>query len=107
MESVGQLEAFPGAVNVVPVEAHFSLDLRGEFDDSRDHAWDEISRELDAIMGRRAFRRTAREVHSAPRPCCTWGPSRAEFRVERDSRAVATAVVTRPCACRAGARCRP
>lgn len=68
--TVGQLEAFPGAVNVVPGEAHFSLDLRGEFDDSRDHAWDEISRELDAIMGRRGLRWTAREVHSAPAVFC-------------------------------------
>lgn len=57
-------------------------------DDSRDHAWGEISRELDAIMGRRAFRRKAREVHSAPRPCCTWGPSRADLLVgQRDARA--------------------
>lgn len=68
--TVGQLEAFPGAVNVVPGEAHFSLDLRGEFDDSRDHAWDEIARELDAIMGRRGLRWTAREVHSAPAVFC-------------------------------------
>ncbi|PNW10091.1 allantoate amidohydrolase [Microbacterium testaceum] len=68
--TVGQLEAFPGAVNVVPGEAHFSLDLRGEFDDSRDHAWDEIARELAAIMGRRGLRWTAREVHSAPAVFC-------------------------------------
>ena len=30
--TVGQLEAFPGAVNIVPGEAHLSLDLRGEYD---------------------------------------------------------------------------
>ena len=30
--TVGQLEAFPGAVNIVPGEARLSLDLRGEFD---------------------------------------------------------------------------
>lgn len=68
--TVGQLEAFPGAVNVVPGEAHFSLDLRGEFDDTRDHTWDEISNELDAIMGRRGLRWHAREVHSAPAVFC-------------------------------------
>ncbi|MFX5521913.1 Zn-dependent hydrolase, partial [Acinetobacter baumannii] len=33
--TVGQLEAVPGAVNVVPGEAIFSLDLRGEFDETR------------------------------------------------------------------------
>ncbi len=68
--TVGQLEAFPGAVNVVPGEAHLSLDLRGEFDATRDHVWDEISRELDAIMGRRSLRWHAREVHSAPAVFC-------------------------------------
>lgn len=68
--TVGRLEAFPGAVNVVPGEAHFSLDLRGEFDDTRDHTWHEISRELDAIMGRRGLRWRAREVHSAPAVFC-------------------------------------
>ncbi|MDQ1074729.1 MULTISPECIES: allantoate amidohydrolase [Microbacterium] len=68
--TVGQLEAFPGAVNVVPGEAHFSLDLRGEFDETRDHTWDAISAELDAIMGRRGLRWRAREVHSAPAVFC-------------------------------------
>lgn len=68
--TVGQLEAFPGAVNVVPGEAHFSLDLRGEFDGDRDRVWDEISRELDAIMGRRHLRWSAREVHNAPAVMC-------------------------------------
>ncbi len=57
-------------MNVVPGEAHFSLDLRGEFDDTRDHTWAEISSELDAIMGRRGLRWRAREVHSAPAVFC-------------------------------------
>ncbi|KTS05632.1 allantoate amidohydrolase [Microbacterium testaceum] len=68
--TVGQLEAFPGAVNVVPGEAVFSLDLRGEFDETRDHTWDRISAELDAIMGRRGLRWRSREVHSAPAVFC-------------------------------------
>lgn len=68
--TVGQLEAFPGAVNVVPGEAHFSLDLRGEFDDTRDHTWTAIAAELDAIMGRRGLRWRSREVHSAPAVFC-------------------------------------
>ncbi|MEV5070429.1 allantoate amidohydrolase [Microbacterium sp. LMI12-1-1.1] len=68
--TVGQFEAYPGAVNVVPGEAHLSLDLRGEFDGSRDRVWLEIERELDAIMGRRGLRWAAREVHSAPAVFC-------------------------------------
>lgn len=68
--TVGQLEAFPGAVNVVPGEAHLSVDLRGELDGERDRVWDEISRELDDIMGRRGLRWQAREVHNAPAMRC-------------------------------------
>jgi allantoate deiminase len=68
--TVGQLEAFPGAVNIVPGEAHFSLDLRGEFDASRDRVWGAISLELDEIMGRRGLRWRAREVHEAPAVFC-------------------------------------
>ncbi|MET0828818.1 MAG: allantoate amidohydrolase [Microbacterium sp.] len=68
--TVGQLEAFPGAVNIVPGEAHLSLDLRGEHDGSRDRVWDAISSELDAIMGHRGLRWSAREVHNAPAVMC-------------------------------------
>ena len=68
--TVGQLEAFPGAVNIVPGEAHLSLDLRGEYDGSRDRVWDEIAADLDAIMGRRGLRWHAREIHNAPAVMC-------------------------------------
>ena len=68
--TVGQLEAFPGAVNVVPGEVRLSLDLRGEFDGERDRVWLSLERELDAIMGRRGLRWRAQEVHSAPAVFC-------------------------------------
>lgn len=68
--TVGRFEAFPGAVNVIPGEVQFSLDLRGEFDGSRDRVWDALSRDLDAIMGRRGLRWRAREVHNAPAVFC-------------------------------------
>ncbi|WP_159502431.1 allantoate amidohydrolase [Microbacterium sp. 18062] len=68
--TVGQLEAFPGAVNIVPGEARFSLDLRGEFDGERDRVWDALTRDLDAIMGRRGLRWHAREVHNAAAVMC-------------------------------------
>lgn len=68
--TVGQFEAFPGAVNVIPGEAVFSLDLRGELDESRDRVWDRLGRELDAIMGRRGLRWRAVEVHNAPAVAC-------------------------------------
>ncbi|MET0296663.1 MAG: allantoate amidohydrolase [Microbacterium sp.] len=68
--TVGQLEAYPGAVNIVPGEARLSLDLRGEFDGERDRVWDAISREVDEIMGARGLRWHAREIHSAPAVFC-------------------------------------
>ncbi len=68
--TVGQLEAYPGAVNVVPGEARLSLDLRGEFDGARDRVWLAIIRDLDEIMGRRRLRWRAREVHSAAAVFC-------------------------------------
>jgi allantoate deiminase len=68
--TVGQLEAYPGAVNVVPGEAHLSLDLRGELDGERDRVWRSIEAELDEITGRRHLSWQAREVHSAPAVFC-------------------------------------
>ncbi len=68
--TVGQFEAFPGAVNVIPGQVRLSLDLRGEFDGERDRVWDAIGRDLDAIMGRRGLRWVAREVHNAPAVFC-------------------------------------
>ena len=68
--TVGQFEAFPGAVNVIPGEVQFSLDLRGEFDGERDRVWDALARDLDEIMGRRGLRWRSRDVHSAPAVFC-------------------------------------
>lgn len=68
--TVGRFEAFPGAVNVIPGEVRFSLDLRGEFDGERDRVWSALSRDLDDIMGRRGLRWRSREVHSAPAVFC-------------------------------------
>lgn len=63
--TVGQLQLFPGAVNVVPGQARFSLDLRGEFDTARDDTWERIRSEFDAICARRGLRWSAREFYSA------------------------------------------
>lgn len=68
--TVGQFEAFPGSVNVIPGETRFSLDLRGEFDDHRDQVWQQITGELDVITARRGLRWRALEVHNAPAVMC-------------------------------------
>lgn len=68
--TVGRLETFPGAVNVVPGEARLTVDLRGEHDDHRDRVWRDISTELDQIAGRRGLRWSATELHEAPAVWC-------------------------------------
>lgn len=64
--TVGRLETFPGAVNVIPGRVEFSLDLRAEFDDVRDRVWDEIENAMTESAGRRRLALTVEETHSAP-----------------------------------------
>ncbi|MGY4642372.1 allantoate amidohydrolase [Cellulomonas sp. URHB0016] len=68
--TVGRLETFPGAVNVVPGEARFTLDLRGELEPSRDLVWAQLGATLDEISGRRGLTWDARQVHEAPAVAC-------------------------------------
>ncbi len=68
--TVGQLETFPGAVNIVPGEVHLSLDLRGEIDGVREAVWHTLRESLDEITGRRGLRWSAREVHAASAVMC-------------------------------------
>ncbi|WP_240674819.1 allantoate amidohydrolase [Cellulomonas endophytica] len=68
--TVGRLEAFPGAVNVVPGEVRLTLDLRGELDETRDATWARIGGELDALTGRRGLTWSATAVHDAPAVRC-------------------------------------
>ncbi|WP_028045336.1 allantoate amidohydrolase [Cellulomonas sp. URHE0023] len=68
--TVGRLETFPGAVNVVPGEARLTVDLRGEHDDDRDRVWADISRSIDEIAGRRGLRWNATQIHEAPAVWC-------------------------------------
>lgn len=52
--TVGRLEVAPGAANVIPGRADFSLDLRAATDVQRDKAWDAIrARAVEAAAARR------------------------------------------------------
>ena len=64
--TVGRLEAFPGAVNVIPGRVEFSLDLRAEFDDVRDTVWSEIEHAMSESARRRRLALTVEETHGAP-----------------------------------------
>ncbi|PCN47806.1 allantoate amidohydrolase [Curtobacterium sp. 'Ferrero'] len=68
--TVGSMHVEPGAVNVVPGHARFSVDLRGEFDEGRDRVWDAIATAFDEIATRRGLRVSVDEVHRAPAVLC-------------------------------------
>lgn len=69
--TVGTMTVEPGAVNVVPGLARFSVDLRGEFDDERDEVWDELTKAFTLIGERRGVSVTPTEVHRAPAVFCS------------------------------------
>lgn len=68
--TVGQLEAHPGAVNVVPGRADFSLDLRAEEDSVRDRAWETILAAVEEFCASRGLQVQVEEIHSAPTVRC-------------------------------------
>ncbi|WP_144804462.1 allantoate amidohydrolase [Curtobacterium sp. BH-2-1-1] len=68
--TVGTMTVEPGAVNVVPGLARFSVDLRGEFDEGRDRVWETILAAFDEIAARRGVTVTPTEVHRAPAVFC-------------------------------------
>ncbi|MBA8990970.1 allantoate deiminase [Curtobacterium pusillum] len=68
--TVGTMTVEPGAVNVVPGLARFSVDLRGEFDEGRDRVWDAITAAFDEIAVRRGVAVEPTEVHRAPAVFC-------------------------------------
>ncbi len=47
--TVGRIEAHPGAVNVIPGEVRFTIDLRAADDAARDRAWHHIDADLARI----------------------------------------------------------
>lgn len=68
--TVGRLTVQPGAVNVVPGQAEFSLDLRAETDAARDSAWTEIEAALTEICERRGLTLTVNQLHGAHSVAC-------------------------------------
>jgi allantoate deiminase len=69
--TVGHLEVFPDAVNVIAGRAEFSLDLRGRFDSDRDAVWQQIETMLADICADRGLHVGVEETHSAPAAHCS------------------------------------
>ncbi len=68
--TVGRIAAEPGAINVVPGAATFTLDLRAEADIRRNEALAELDRRVAAIAKRRNLQITSETFHDAPAAPC-------------------------------------
>jgi allantoate deiminase len=68
--TVGRLEVEPGAINVIPGLARFSLDLRSPRDEWRRRAVGDIHDAATAIAARRNVETVMQPVHEAPAYVC-------------------------------------
>lgn len=69
--TVGQLEALPGGVNVIPGSVQMSLDIRSAQDARRDRALNRIEQILEEIERRRGLSSQWREIHKAGAVACS------------------------------------
>ncbi|WP_456269049.1 allantoate amidohydrolase [Kushneria sp. AK178] len=69
--TVGSLETFPGAVNVIPGEVRMTLDIRAERDETRDRTLAAIRETCDRIGETRGLAWHWQETHSAPAVACS------------------------------------
>ncbi|QWC84343.1 allantoate amidohydrolase [Nocardioidaceae bacterium] len=71
--TVGRIEVHPGAVNVVPGRADFSLDLRAGTDEVRDAAWDRIVAGIEALCEERGLAlESVERYRAAAATCAPW-----------------------------------
>ncbi|SHN64314.1 allantoate amidohydrolase [Bradyrhizobium erythrophlei] len=71
--TVGYIHASPGATNVIPGQAHFTIDLRAPTDVHRGRALTDISRNLEAIAKRRNLELRLDVTHeNRTVPCAPW-----------------------------------
>lgn len=71
--TVGRIEVHPGAVNVIPGRADFSLDLRAATDEERDAMWGTLRDRVDELCSARGLRLEVVETHrAAAAPCADW-----------------------------------
>jgi allantoate deiminase len=71
--TVGRIEAKPGALNVIPGAAHFSIDVRSPDDAERAAAEHAVETAIEGICARRGVRTRITRLHaSRATPCADW-----------------------------------
>jgi allantoate deiminase len=71
--TAGRIEAHPGAVNVIPGETVFTLDIRAPEDRVRHDAVARVQSQLTAIAARRGCTIRVESFHDSPAaPCAPW-----------------------------------
>jgi allantoate deiminase len=71
--TVGYIHATPGATNVIPGQAHFTIDLRAPTDAHRKRALADIVRQIEAIAKRRNLELRLDVTHeNRTVPCAPW-----------------------------------
>jgi allantoate deiminase len=68
--TVGLIEALPGAVNVIPGAARFTIDIRAPADGVRAEAIGDLERDLGAIARQRGIGMAMRRSYDAPAATC-------------------------------------
>ncbi len=68
--TVGRIDAFPGAVNVIPGRVLFTLDLRSPSDAVRAAAWGEIDATVERIAAEHEVGIVIERTHEAPAAPC-------------------------------------
>ena len=69
--TVGKIEALPGALNVIPGQVRFSIDLRSATDHHRHQAMRSIRAAIDAIAERRGVQTDLSTTHDAASVPCS------------------------------------
>ena len=69
--TVGDINCYPGAVNVIPGNVQFSLDIRSARDKTRDAAFAWLTERFDSILHSRDLALTWQEIHTASSVSCS------------------------------------
>lgn len=87
--TVGQIQARPGATNVIPGEVSFSIDMRAPTDLHRKRALADVVRQIEAIAERRQLTLQLDVTHeNRTTPCAPWLQDQIASAIEAEGFAV-------------------